>query len=325
MGNSYFCKKLETTLHFLPNGIKYCCSNVEGPGVEITDFTKIDKTQIMAEKNKCIEMLNNGEIPEKCKGCVEYKEKSFMDKVKEKFTQTNSNLISYIIIDHFKQCDCSCIYCSQKKLYSDSTQKYEVLPIIQQLFDANMIDAKNLRVEFQGGNISVLNEFDNIIGYLKSKQCNKYSILTNMIKYLPTFKMLDGQSIICVSLDCGSKEVFKKIKNVDAFDEVVNNLKQIRKDTTVVMQTKYIVVKDVNDNKEELEKFLNIAKDIDPNNTIILEIDYNDTFMTPGKRFDVPKHYAELFEFAEKYCNENNLHYYVAPYTKDVINKGYSE
>ncbi len=325
MGNSYYCKKLETTLHFLPNTIKYCCSNAEGPGVEITDFTKIDKNQILAEKNKYIEMLNNGEIPAKCKGCVEFKEKSFMDKVKEKFVEAKHDLISNIIIDHFKQCDCNCIYCSQKKLYPGVTQNYEVLPILQQLYNSNVLDAQNLTVEFQGGNISLLNEFDNIIGYLKSKRYNKYSIRTNMIKYLPAFKMLDGESILCVSLDCGSKEMYKRIKNVDAFDDVINNLKQIRKDTTVVMQLQYIVVKDVNDNKEELEKFLKIAKDIDKNNTIIMEIDYNDTFMTPGKRFDVPKHYAELFDFAEKYCNENDLHFYVTPYTKGIIEKGYSE
>ena len=156
MTKSYKCEKLESTLHFLPDKIKFCCSNAAGVGMDIKNYNKTDKTELIKTKNYYIGLLAKGIIPNECRGCIHYKENSFW-----KFFKKNKNiLINHIIIDHYKECDCNCIYCSQKIIYKDSKQKYQLLPLIKDLYRKNIIDKKNLKVEFQGGNVSMLKEFD---------------------------------------------------------------------------------------------------------------------------------------------------------------------
>ncbi len=57
MNNSYYCEKLEKTLHFMPDGVKFCCSCAEGAGIKIEDFSKFNKEDIINAKNKYIQML----------------------------------------------------------------------------------------------------------------------------------------------------------------------------------------------------------------------------------------------------------------------------
>lgn len=323
MRKSYYCEKLEKTLHFLPDGVKFCCSCAEGAGLKIHDFSKFNIDLVVKSRQEFISRLKSGIIPHQCKGCVEYKEKTFSDKIHSLLNSNQKRLVSHIIIDHYKQCDCNCIYCSQKKLFSDAVQKYQILPVIKKLYETDMIDKENLKVEFQGGNVSVLNEFNDLMNEFKSNKCNNFIILSNFIKYIPQIENLDWHSILCVSLDSGCRETFQKIKNVDAFNEVINNLKELRPKSQITYQLKYILLKGINDNREEMSKFLTLAKEIDSKATIILEFDYNDTIMAhEGSKFEVPKHYYELFEFAKEYSNAYGLKFFMLPFTKMVLDKG---
>lgn len=326
MFESYHCEKLEKTLHFLPDGVKFCCSCAEGTGIKISDFSKFNKDDIIKGKKKFIDLLNQGFIPKECKGCLEYKRKSIKKIINEFFNKQKGTKISHIIIDHFLQCDCDCIYCSQKKLFPAQTQNYELLPIIQELYEQKMIDLENLKVEFQGGNISELKEFEQLMREFYAHNCDDFVILMNGIKYIPILEKIGNnwKSHIGISLDAGTRETFMKIKNIDAFDQVIENIKKLRKVSEAQISLKYIIIKDVNDNKEELEKFLEIAKSIGNIQPLNLEIDYNNTILSKGTKFEIPKHYYELFKFAEKYCKENNIAYKVFPYTENLLKQGYS-
>ena len=323
MKKSYYCEKLEKTIHFLPDGVKYCCSCADGVGLKIPDFTSFNEQDIADAKNNYIEILKSGEIPPQCSGCVEYKERRIIDKIKSIFLSPQNNLISHIIVDHYQQCDTDCCYCSQKKMHSDNAQKYELLPVIQRLYEKKMINPKNLKVEFQGGNISMLQEFDSLMNEFLCHNCDNFVILTNFIQYFPVIEKLGWKSLVCVSLDCGCKETYKIIKNTDTFDVVVNNLKELRSKSSIVIQLKYIILEGINDNKDELSKFLVLAREIDQHATIILEFDYNKTlFSPPGSTYKVPESYYELFEFAEIYCEAYGLKYFILPHTKDILEKG---
>lgn len=326
MFKSYCCEKLEKTLHFMPDKVKFCCSCAEGAGINNIDFSKFDEKDIINAKRRYIEYLKKGRLPKECKGCIEYKEKSIIEQLKSKFEKPVEKKISHIIIDHFKQCDCNCTYCSQTRFYPDRNQKYELLPIIQKMYEDKMIDLKNLKVEFQGGNISLLKEFDALMREFYAHDCDDFVILMNAIQYIPILEQIgcNSKSHICISLDAGTRGTFKKLKNIDAFDKVIENIKTLRKNSKAQISLKYIIIKDVNDNKEELEKFLNIVKEIGNVNPAYLEIDYNDTLLSHGTRFDVPKHYYELFDYAEKFCKDNNISYRLFPYTKNILDKGYS-
>ena len=321
---SYRCHKLETSLHFLPRDIKFCCSCAEGPGIKIEDVNKIDKITIEKAKRKLINQLKKGEIPKECKGCIEYKETKPLYKtlwgtlfVKEKLEP-----ISYIIVDHYKQCDCNCIYCSQKYLVDEKNNYYQLLPLIKQLYKYSMIDKNNLKVEFQGGNISCLNEFDELIEEFKKHNCTKFAILTNGIKYMPQLENLSNnpESFVCISLDCGTKESFKTIKNVDAFEQTIENIKRLKENSNIHIALKYIVIKGVNDNTDEIKAFLNIANNLQIK-SIIFDIDYRDTLLNLKNDFVVPNHYNDLFNYAEVFCKENNIPFTIPEYTKNILSQ----
>ncbi len=318
---SYYCKMLQTTLHFLPNAVKFCCSCAEGPGVKIKDYNNINKKEIEQTRLKFINALRNGEIPKECKGCFEYKQteipkKGFFEslfKKEEKFP------VNYIIVDHYKQCDCSCVYCSQKILYGDNVTQYALLPLIKQLYANNMIDSYNLKVEFQGGNISCLNEFDSLLEEFKKNKCRNYAVLSNGIKYMPQLENMDSNSFICISLDCGTRETFNKIKNVDGFDSTIENIKRLRENSNICIALKYIVINGINDNMDEVNAFLNIAKDLVKNGSVIFDIDYRDTILNINPDFKVPSHYNEIFKYAEEYCKQNNIPFTAPVFTKNIL------
>ena len=318
---SYRCKKLESSLHFLPEYIKFCCSCAVGPGIKIKDFNKINKKSIEKVKRKIINQLQKGEIPKECEGCVEYEEtnplyKTLWDTL---FVKEELEPIKHIIIDHYKQCDCNCIYCSQKYLVYDKSNSYQLLPIIKQLYKNDMIDKNNLKVEFQGGNISCLNEFDELVEEFKKQNCTNFAILTNGIKYMPQLENLSDnpESFVCISLDCGTKETFQKIKNVDAFEQTIENIKKLKANSGIFISLKYIVI---NDNMDEIKAFLSIANDLQIK-SIIFDIDYRDTILNLKKDFVVPNHYYDLFNYAEAFCKENNILFTIPEYTKKILSQ----
>lgn len=320
MKESYYCKKLEGTLHFLPDKIKFCCSCAEGPGIVIEDTSAINKQEIIDTKNKFIKMLKNGIIPKECTGCVEFSKKEAENFFKELFSKKEDKKIKHIIIDHYKQCDCACIYCSQKVLYPNTVQNYEILPLIKQMYTADMID-DDVTVEFQGGNISMLKEFDALIDKFEKHNCKHYKILTNGIKYLPTLERIAKKTDceISVSLDSGTKETFEKIKKVDAFEQTIQNIKNLMKFSKAHIKLKYIIVEGINDNIDEIKSFLEIAKTVDKLDSIILEIDYRDILLNRKKSYKVPSHYFELFNFTEKYCKENYMPFFVLDFVKSFL------
>jgi molybdenum cofactor biosynthesis enzyme MoaA len=68
----------------------------------------------------------------------------------------------------------------------------------------------------------------------------------------------DGLTQIITDLSAGTAETFKKIKGVDCFDKVLGNLGQYASSGGNV-SVKYILFKGINDNIEEIEKFIDIA------------------------------------------------------------------
>ena len=320
MSETYICEKLETTLNFTPEGVRFCCMYVLGPNVEIKKIYDIKKIQ-----NEYIKSFKRGEIPHECENCTECKKISIKDKINNLFKGQQNKNFSYVVVNHYKQCDCACIYCSQKTQMKAKLQNYELLPIIKKLFAKKIIAKKNLVVEFQGGNISVLKEFESLIKEFYSQGCKKFIIFMNAIKYPSIFDEI-GNIIECsfiISLDSGTKETFAKIKQVDAFEQTINNIKRIKEKTKAAVALKYIIIENVNDNIDELKKFLSVARNI-RTDTVILDIDFNNTCLSFGKRFDVPKHYYELFKLAEVYCAQRNIRYVVRPFTQNILDKGYS-
>lgn len=326
MKKRYYCSRLNETLDFDAKRVFYCCATRTGPSIDVPQPDKI--SDIIKKRNLLIKQLDNGELPEECVGCFDLKENTEKKTLFQNFffKPPKANMI---IVKHFKQCDCACTYCCEQYLSNrkivlkpKKSDYYDLLPIIQELYKKDLIDKKNLDVHFQGGNVSVLEEFEDLVDIFLKNGVKRVEIATNGIKYLPAIKKLSDKTFVDVniSIDSGCRETYKKIKTVDKFDEVVKNLK-IYANLPILLRLKYILIRGVNDNKEELTKYINLMKEIGISNSELM-IDQCDSEFVTGNGFKIPEHYYELFEFYEEKCRQENIEANIWEYIKEILNSG---
>lgn len=320
----YFCQKLNDELSCLHDGIMSCCSGQIGPIYYKGYFNeKIDWGKFNRLKEESFALLNDEDIDKSpCKGCFYLR------------PMQNHNAISptykMLHLSHWTQCNCGCIYCSRMKdskgaIISKSSKSsyYNMLPVLKGLYKNNLLDKENLVVVFQGGDISVLKEFKDLLKECLKKGLKEAIIITNNIVYQPmVFELLKKEKgKLMTSLDAGTRETYLKLKRVDKFKETVSNLKkyaELTKGERIVV--KYIIVEDYNDNIEEINKYLDLLLSIGIKNTEF-QIDNKYALFTDLDNNPLPKHYAELYNFFVKKCSELNINFLIEDRTKYVIEK----
>ena len=317
----YYCQRLNETIVFDALKLFYCCATRTGPSIDaLSNINNINN--ILKVRNKLIKKLAWGNLPEECKGCFDLKESNFT----QIFKKINKTRI--LIIKHFKQCDCQCMYCSEKYLSHrklvlkpKKSDYYDLYPIIKEFYKKNLLDEKNLEVVFQGGNISVLEEFEDLVNIFVEHNVKRIEIAMNGIKYIPILeKICDKTTVdLDISIDCGCRETFKRMKTVDGFDSLIENLKKYSK-MPIVLRLKYILIKGVNDNIEELSKYIDIMHEIGIKISE-LYIDQCDPDFDNGKEFNIPAHYYDLFEYWKKRCNELNIYPSVWSYIQEILDR----
>lgn len=318
---SYMCELMNNHLHFsCRSALEPCCSANIGPAFVSDLSTKDSIKNFTKVKNQFINMLKEGNIPSNCQNCVHLKP----------YVKTTDLRIKKITLNHYTQCNCACIYCTQgnrtiEKIKEDANKPvlFDVLKFINELYDNDFIDKEALYIDFQGGNISCLKNHEEIINTFLNRGVGTIYIPTNNIVYLPVIEKLlvSNKGELCTALDSGTRETYLKIKQVDKFDKSIDNLRRYiaaaGNDSIII---KYIIVNGYNDNLEEFKKF--IDKMIELNiKIIVIDIDYRDII---DGSYTIPKHYYDIVHYAEKVCKENNMDLGIPPYTKSVLERGYS-
>lgn len=202
--------------------------------------------------------------------------------------------IDQIYITHFEACNANCIYCINNLFPNERHNKvYKVIPVLDDLKEKGLLRS-NCEFHIGGGEFTLYPECDELLEkYIISGFSNHLAVATNGIKYSNAlFKAMEiGRASIIISLDCGSRNLFKKIKRVDAFNNIISNLKLYTSTELSLEHTflKYIVIPNINDNKNEFQKFLNIAK----------------KFNIKGIKIDLEGHYCrnQNYKIDEKLIN----------------------
>ena len=322
---SLTCDVLKNEITCFQNQIQSCCSSQLGP-VYFENYKgqKIDWHDIIKRKLDALEMMKNGIMPSKCAGCFNLKPYRGGD-FPVKFTR--------LIISSWVHCNCSCIYCARNE-FSDGivtrtpkrSDYYDMLPVLKGLYENNLLNTDGLLfVDFQGGDISVLSEFNEVMDELIAHNAGFIRFTTNNIVYQPRAEIMlkMRKAELMTSLDCGCRETYKKIKRVDKFEDAVNNLRTYKQRAPEGQYfVKYITVEGINDNEEEVNKFLDLMSEIGVN-MVNFELDYRFIMMHPENRFDIPKHYYKLLDIFRRRCAEENLELIVCPHTKIVLKQGY--
>lgn len=323
-----WCEQINHHLTFYPDKMEGCCSGFQGPIFlkNLSNDVEIDWEKIKKERLEFIARLENNDIPKGCIGCPHLQEGSKPENEDFRYKK--------IILNHYTHCNCKCVYCTRMKYYprdfTETSRKpdyYHVLPIIKQIYALgdSEVNKKFMKVDFQGGDLSVLDEFEDVLQFLLDNGCNDLEFTTNNLIYQPMIEkcLAANRGFMISSLDCGSRETYLKLKKVDKFDTFVENIKRYQKafNDKYRILLSYIVVKNINDNLEEAQKFLNLVMELDIKR-IRFEIDYNDLLGYKG-RFEVPKHYYKIFDLFENFAQENKLEFLYQPYTKEIMDRGF--
>ena len=225
------CKWLESGVCF-DNGVygsnvKLCCY-MSAPGGGNTmifeDYhgSKINWDEFFRIKREYREIQKRGETVPGCVGCVFLEEQDWLQE----------DYIDNIIFDHFTKCNCCCTYCyteEDKKRYN-TLKTYNIYPIVKEMFDKKII-RRGGAIGFGGGEPTILPEFDKLISLFLKNGFDDMRVPSSGIKYSPVIAkgISTGQLSVVVSIDSSSRETYKKIKQIDAFNKVCANLKKYAK------------------------------------------------------------------------------------------------
>ena len=318
------CKSLQGGITFMHTAFRVCCSNKLG--ITLADNYKgepIDWKKIAEIRKEVIDDCKRGILPENCKGCVDLEKKEWGE----------HNLIDDIYINHWDHCNCGCIYCVARShaVFLETEKKpsryYNVYKHLEQLYKNNMV-SKEAHVELVGGDLTVLDEAEKIIKLVLDYGVKRMSFHSSCIGYSEGIERALREAPIVefdFSLDCGDRELYKKIKRIDAYDKVIENVKRyIASSPNAVgsIIAKYIIIDGLNDNIEELDKWLNVIYDLGIRRA---KVDVNFTrFFPEFNHHDptVPPHYYEIFAHFKKRLEELGMQDCCWEFSRRVLEAG---
>ncbi len=304
-------KKKFVSCHWLEHGIifdhaniiRVCCEQShEGKGRYILDdkFNGIwlDIDKIKSEKEILKLKVRNGQIPSCCKGCQFLKNDYWDDK----------NYFSHVLLTHWSNCNTRCVYCPAVRDNSLSDENvYNIIPIIDQLYDAKMIN-EDTYFSIAGGEATIYPEFDKLIYHLMTLGIHKINFNTSGIKHSHSIEQAIKDNIgeVVISIDSATAYLYTKIKGTNTFQVVVNNIKryleaqQIGEKRVIV---KFILIKGYNDNNKELLDWFMLCLKLGVKKLAIdIDIAWFNEF-----EHGYPNYVLDLILFAKHMAKINNL------------------
>lgn len=262
------CKYIQNGIAFRHDSVFFCNKfySIKRSEKFHIPYTENFYEQYIKVKEETVENCKKGVLLyEGCNSCPYAEEKDWDDDTSFK----------EIEINHWFHCNCGCCYCSMlpvtkgKMTIFPKNSEVKLFPIIKRMLKEKMIHP-NAFFSFVGGEITVLKEFPAIMKLLLKQKEASYGFCfnSNGIKYeklLSKALEKDERTSIFISIDAGSKEMFKLIKRKDKYKTVLNNLKHYLKDAknnSNRIVVKYIIVPNVNDSKEEIDKWIAECKKI---------------------------------------------------------------
>lgn len=294
------CHWLQHGLSFENDHIEMCClcchkgggrlyikENYNGKGVNWED--------IFSLKEKFIQENKNGIIDPRCEGCFNLVRRGWEDEQK---------YINYIHFNHWTHCNSDCIYCYTKwdKKAFNSRPHYKVLPMIKDLFKKKLFRPGG-EITFAGGEPTILNEFEDLIKFLLKNGADRITVHSSGIKYSKAIeKGIKEQKLsVCLSADAGTREVYKAVKRVDKFDKFWENAKKYAKaqnkiENKIYVETKFILIPEVNTYKEEIDKWLDLTLQAGIKSVVVdIENDYCKELRAENK--ERPAYLVELCDY----------------------------
>ena len=266
---------------------QFCCfdgssADIERPTLHYdknSDTVEDYIDRAVAFRTKILADIKNGldEMPEGyfCKGCYNIKRRMWPSD--ERIQQAE---IGY----YPSPCNCRCVYCrvaSHNELYASTPGLTKTaIELFEGLKKRGVLRADH-SVNVAAGEISIHNDRDLILDFCKG---HITSFSSNCIVFNDRIAhhLEDGKSYVMVSLDAGTAETYRKIKGVDAFHRVLDNIKKYMNHG--VVQIKYIVSSFGNNNEKDFDEFVRLLASMEKPPIAIVATDVHDA----EKKLDKP-------------------------------------
>ena len=306
------------------DSIRTCCSNKQGI-VFLKNYKgeNINWKKIYKERQKVIDNCKIGILPENCKDCVDL-EKKFWD---------SDGKIKEIYLNYWDHCNCGCVYCivgaqGEYLVTEKKPSKYfSLYNHIKKLYDDDMI-SKDVHVELVGGDLTVLDEADDIINLCLDRGVSRMSFHSSCIFYSKGIEraLKELQDVYFdFSIDCANNELYKKIKRIDAFNKTVENIKKylsVSKNAKKFLVAKYIIIDELNDNIEALEDWIQLIHSLGIKNAKV-DVNLRKYFSEYNhKNPTVPKHYYDMYKHYNKRIKELDIKDHCWEFSKRVMESG---
>lgn len=259
---------------------------------------KINWTEMIEKINAIRENQKNGITDPHCVGCFGLQEQDWDDNKKFKWIQ----------IAHWSECNCNCTYCYRvQNDFIKPKKRYKIMPILKELDKLNMLDYSG-ELAYSGGEPASLREFDDITNFFLKKGEKLIMVHSNGIK--PVKSVLKGLKSdtmsVTVSVDCGDREKFKQIKQVDAYKKVTDTLKKYVKaqgQNKKMVRSKYIIIPKVNDTQEDVNKWLDETERIGIQQVIL---DFEADWLERNKT-NIPTYIDDLYQYIVNSAKQRGL------------------
>ncbi|WP_270564199.1 radical SAM protein [Clostridium beijerinckii] len=249
------CDYLENGLVAFTDGIYHCCGDQDTTNYADLPIIPYDNNlfedvdtfvlNFLEQKKQIINDINSGKNTF-CTGC-RYLREDYWHKTKK------IRLLDYSLDD---KCNLRCTYCYKKENGYKHKSVIDVNKMITGFKTCHLV-SDQAQVIYACGEVSIQPKADEIISNLQDYEV---AFLSNATKY--NAKLHDiikkHSSSIVISLDSGTRETYKRIKGVDLFDKVCENIKKYSSDGGNVI-LKYIIMEE-NSNKADLDGFIDICK-----------------------------------------------------------------
>lgn len=316
--NNLGCIFLEEGINFDLDKVMDCCiSHNEGRGlpVLINNYhgETIDWNKLFETKEKRIQQQKEKTIYD-CENCYHLGEYEFKGIKK----------ISEFHFSHCRICNAKCVYCSKE--YSKNIQNYSTYPIIKDLIEKGFYKSGG-EATFQGGEPILMQNFEELID-LFNKNGTKIRVHSSAIKYSQAVAnaIHNNNASIVISLDSASRNVYRKIKQVDEFRSVCENIKKYAHcagENSKNIIIKYVIVPGYNDSILEINRFFALMKKLNIKNIAVdIEIQYARRYNNKN----VSPHIFILYDYfvaKAKKCNMNLLTYSFISYV--LKNRNFKE
>lgn len=307
-GYYYSCPWIEHGLVFFSCKLAMCCHcghhDSDNHTLIRNNYVgqKINWDRIFKIKDMFRRFHKKGKINTTCVGCPYLKEDKW----------NNDKYIDNLYISHWTNCNSKCTYCFATQHPEEFSGKklYNVLPIVKEMYDNGILRAGGI-ISFGGGEPTLLDEFEDLVTYFLDNYFWGIRVHTSGILYSPALARAINEirGYVVVSVDSGSRETFKKIKQVDCYDKVRESIRKYALQTTFLgrylVSAKYIIIPGVNDTKEELEKWLTANYNAGLYTTVI---DIEETWYLEH-RDNIPSHIFDLIQYAKKRAKQLNTNF----------------